>query len=371
MKYSLYLGKVSDIKISVHWTFLILILWIVISNARSGSGIVEILWSVGFVLTIFACVILHELGHALAAKRYKINTLDITILPIGGIAQLESMPEKPKEELVVAIAGPIVNLIISAVLFPFVRLTSSINDVNTFQEINAQNFLPALMVINLWLALFNLIPAFPMDGGRILRALLGFKLDHAKATRIAASIGQVLAMVFVFFGFFFNPFLIFIGFFIFLGAQSEAAYSQSKFLLKGFTVNDVLMHQIPVINDSASIKEAVAKLLDSQNKDFLVVKDEKPVGTLSRDQIIKALAEQGESISVHEIKDSDLLSLEPKMELEKAWSLMQQKGKSLMPVISDGQLIGVVDLENIAEFILIQTAGTKNISRKGTRSIVP
>jgi Zn-dependent protease/predicted transcriptional regulator len=366
MKYSLSLGKVSGIKISVHWTFLILIAWIVISNMRSGSGAAETAWSVGFILAIFGCVILHELGHAMAAKRYKINTLDITILPIGGIAQLEAMPEKPKEELVVALAGPAVNVIIFAILFPFVRQTSDIDELDTLKTINAENFLPALMGINLWLALFNLIPAFPMDGGRVLRALLGFKLNHSKATRIAASVGQVLAMAFVFLGFFYNPFLIFIGFFIFLGAQSEAMHAQSKFLLKGFTVKDVIMHQIPLIDSSASIKEAANKLLDSQNKVFLVVKDDKPVGTLSRDQIINALAEQGETASVDKFKDNDLLFLEPKMELEKAWSLMQQKKKSILPVLSDGHLIGAVDQENIAEFILIRSVSAKREARKET-----
>jgi Zn-dependent protease/CBS domain-containing protein len=359
MKDSLYLGSISGIKISVHWTFFILIIWIVISNLGSGLNPQEIAWSTGFVLSIFVCVILHELGHALAAKRFQINTLDITLLPIGGIARLESIPEKPKQELIVALAGPLVNVIIFLILFPLVKLTSDINDLDTLRRVNTQNFLPALMSINLWLALFNLIPAFPMDGGRVLRALLGFKLNHVQATRIAATIGQVLAIAFILFGFLYNPFLIFIGFFIFLGAQSEATYSQSKFLLRGFTVSDVVMHQIPLISNSSTIREAANKLLDSQTKDFLVVEDEKPAGTLNRDQIITALAEQGDTTFVEEIKDKDMLFLDPKMELEKAWNLMRQKKKSIVPVMSDGHLIGVVDQENIMEFILIRTAENK------------
>ena len=364
MRYALHLGKVYGIKISVHWTFIILIAWIVIANMRTGATLEDIAWSVGFVLAIFGCVILHELGHALAAKRYRINTSGITILPIGGIARLESMPEKPKEELVVALAGPLVNVVIAAVLFPFVRLVFDLDSTTELQSINAENFLPALMSVNLWLALFNLIPAFPMDGGRVLRALLGFKLSHTRATRIAASTGQVLAIAFIFFGFIYNPFLIFIGLFIFLGAQSEAAYSQSKFLLEGFTVNDVIMHQVPVIHDTASIKEAVATLLDSQNKDFLVISDGAPVGTLSRDQIIHALAEKGETASVSEFKDKDMYFLEPNMELDKAWNLMRLQKKPIMPVMSDGRLLGAVDQENIAEFILIRTAGVKRDRQK-------
>jgi Zn-dependent protease/CBS domain-containing protein len=359
MKYSLYLGKISGIRISVHWTFLILIVWIVFANMRSGLTFSEIVWSVTFVLTIFVCVILHELGHALTAQKFRIKTKEISILPIGGVAQLESIPENPKEELLVALAGPAVNILIAGLLYPFVSMGQELKQLDTLTRVGPENFFVSLMGINLWLALFNLIPAFPMDGGRVLRALLAFKLGHAKATRIAASIGQVLAMVFVFFGFFFNPFLIFIGFFIFLGAQAEAVYAQSRFLLKGFTVNDIVMHDVPFIDGEASIKEAVAKLLDGQNKNFVVNHLGKPAGTLSRDQIIKALGEQGENVSVNRVKDDDMVILTPEMPLEEAWHKLQQLRKPLMLVMSNGHLSGVVDEENLAEFILIQTAAKK------------
>lgn len=367
MKYSLYLGKVAGIKISIHWTFIILLAWIVMGNMRSGLTFNEMLWSVGFVLTIFVCVILHELGHSIAALQFNIKTRYITILPIGGVAQLESMPEKPKEELIVALAGPAVNFIIAAILFPFVNFNTNLSEIESINRIGPANFLPTLMSLNIWLAIFNLIPAFPMDGGRVLRALLGFKVSHAKATRIAASVGQVLAIAFVFFGFSSNPFLIFIGLFIFLGAQAEANYSQSKLLLKGYTVKNVVMSEIPVIEEDASIRDAVSKLLNSQNRNYVVTRDGKPVGTLTRESIIKAVAERGESSSVMEVTDRNLLILKPDMPLEKVWHLMQQQSKPLMPVMSDGQLIGVVDAENISEFILIRTAESKygHVSQKG------
>jgi Zn-dependent protease/CBS domain-containing protein len=364
MKYSLYLGKIAGIRISVHWTFLILILWIIFSNMRSGLGFNEIVWSIVFVLAIFLCVILHELGHSLTAQRFNIKTREISILPIGGVAQLESIPEKPKEELLVALAGPAVNVLIAALLYPFVTLGNNVGDLQDLSHIGPENFFVALMSINLWLALFNLIPAFPMDGGRVLRALLGFKLSHSKATAIAASIGQVLAIVFVFLGFFYNPFLIFIGFFIFLGAQSEAVYARSKFILQGFTVNDVLMHELPLIDAHATIREAAAKLLDSQNKNFVVNDSGKPVGTLSRDQIIKALGERGDRILVNEVKDDHLVILTPEMPLEEAWQIIQQEKKPLMLVMSEGHLAGVVDQENMAEFILIQTAANHRSSKE-------
>jgi len=359
MKYSLYLGKVSGIRISVHWTFLILIFWIIFANMQSGLTFGEIVWSLVFVLSIFVCVILHELGHALTAQRFKIKTREISILPIGGVAQLESIPEKPREELLVALAGPAVNILIAAILYPLVTFGQVVDDLSNVSRIGPENFLPALMKINLWLALFNLIPAFPMDGGRVLRALLAFKLSHEKATRIAASVGQMLAMVFVFFGFFSNPFLIFIGLFIFLGAQAEAAYGQSRFMLKGFTVNDVLMHDVPYIDGESSIKDAAARLLDSQNRNFVVNHLGKPVGTLSRDQIIRALGEQGGNGSVNRIKDEDMVILSPETPLEDAWHQLQRQRKPLMLVMSGGALAGVVDEENLAEFILIQAAAKK------------
>jgi Zn-dependent protease len=359
MKYSLYLGKVSGIKIMVHWTFLILIFWIVFSNLRSGLSFNEIVWSLTFVLTIFVCVILHELGHALMAQRFKIKTREISILPIGGVAQMESIPEKPKEELQVALAGPAVNILIAAILYPFVTVTHDLEELKSLSQIGPANFLAVLMAINLWLALFNLIPAFPMDGGRVLRALLAFKLGHAKATAIAASIGQVLAMVFVFFGFFFNLFLIFIGLFIFLGAQAEAAYVQSKFILKGFTVQDVLMKEIPLIDNNASIGQAAARLLQGQNKNFVVDHDGKPVGTLSRDQIIKALGENGKDMPVYRVKDENMTFLSPEMPLEEAWVTFQQEKKPVMLVMSNGNMKGIVDQENFAEFILIRTANNQ------------
>lgn len=361
MKYSLYLGKVSGIRISVHWTFLILIIWIVMSNLRSGLGFNEILWSITFVLTIFVCVILHELGHALTAQRFKIKTREISILPIGGVAQLESIPEKPKEELLVALAGPAVNILIALILYPFVSFYQNMEELSTLTRIGSGNFLLALMSINLWLALFNLIPAFPMDGGRVLRALLAFRLSHVKATAIAATVGQVLAMVFVFLGFFSNPFLIFIGFFIFLGAQSESVYAQSKFMLQGFKVQDVLMRDIPMIDGAAPIREAVTKLLESQNKNFVVSHLGKPVGTLSRDQIIKALGQNGEEFTVNKVKDDDMVILPAEMPLEEAWLKIQQRKKPLMLVMAEGQLAGVVDEENLAEFILIQTARKQSL----------
>lgn len=359
MKYSLSLGRIAGIQVFVHWTFLILIGYIVYSNLKQGMGTVDILWSILFILTLFACVTLHELGHALAARRYHIKTANITLLPIGGVAQLESMPEKPKEELVVALAGPLVNVVIAGLLFPVLSLSGGLNDLDV-ARFSHHNFLPSLMVVNIWLAVFNMIPAFPMDGGRVLRALLSFKFERHVATRIAASIGQLLAIGFVLVGFFSNPFLIFIGVFIFLGAQGEAQYAQARSLLSGYTVADAVMKQVPTLKTTDTIEYASDQLLASQNKNFLVVDTGQVLGTLTRDEIIRALREGKGAESIEPFMSRDFLSLQLNMPLEEAWTTMRTKQKSAAPVFSGAALVGMLDTENVAEFLMISEATKKD-----------
>lgn len=324
---------------------------------RAGHSVERIIWSILFILSIFGTVLLHELGHALAAKRYKIKTKDITLLPIGGLARLESIPEKPVEELVVALAGPAVNIVIALITWVFVTIpTEDELIISMAKGVNGDNFFLVFLIVNIWLAVFNLIPAFPMDGGRVLRAVLAMQFKRNIATKIAARIGQVLALGFVILGFYFNPFLIFIGIFIMLGAQAEADYTQSKSMLHGFTVRDVLMQNYQNIESRDTIKTAVHFLLNSQNKNFLVTENDKPVGTLSRDEIIKALSEEGENEKIGNVMNKDLIFLNPDTPLEDVFQKSQQNSSNLIPVMENGQIIGTVDLENIMEFILIKEA---------------
>ncbi len=359
MKYSLSLGRISGIQIFVHWTFLILIGWIVYINLKQGMGTVDILWSVFFILTLFACVTLHELGHALAAKRYNIKTKNITLLPIGGLAQLESIPEKPKEELVVALAGPMVNIVIAILLYPFVKLGPDVVEQLDLTRLSHHNFLFSLMVVNVWLAVFNMIPAFPMDGGRVFRALLSFKFERALATRIAATLGQLLAVGFIFIGFFYNPFLIFIGVFIFLGAQAEAQHAEAKSQMKGFMVADAIMNEVAMLRASDTIEHAVDQLLATQNRNFIVSDNTGVVGTLSRDEIIRALREGRAQKPVADSMSTEFISLEATMPLEEAWVSLQTKRKTAAPVFTSGKLAGMLDAENIAEFLMINEARKK------------
>ena len=356
MKNAFSLGKIAGVNVYIHWTFPLIIFWIIFSNLRRGFNTEQIIWSVIFILAIFVCVTLHEFGHALAARRYHIQTKDITLYPIGGVARLEKMPDKPVQELIVALAGPAVNFVIVAALFIFLKLTQIPTDFSVLTHVTADNFLLSLAIVNLWLAVFNLIPAFPMDGGRVLRALLSFRLNRVLATRIAATIGQIIAVMFVFAGFFNNPFLIFIGLFIFLGAMAEAEMVKSESALKGHTVEEISMKEIPVLNRKDTIEKAVEQLLNGQAKNFLVMDDGKPFGVLGRDGIIKALKEHSKDALIETTADRNLQYIDVKEPVENALILLQVHKNSLLLVTKNNQIQGVVDMENILEYIMVMDA---------------
>jgi Zn-dependent protease len=235
----------------------------------------SVLWTVAYVLAIFVCVVLHELGHSLTARRYGIHTRKITLLPIGGIASLERMPEEPKHELLVAVAGPAVNLVIAAILFFFVRdqfyIFNDPAEAEAFlATISAGNFLFYLFLTNLLLVAFNAIPAFPMDGGRVLRALLAFRLDRVRATQIAAGLGQFIAVLFFILGFYYNPFLILIAVFVFFGASSEYKMIAQLTALRGHRVREAMMSRYTTLNPADGLDRIADVLLAGTERNFVV-----------------------------------------------------------------------------------------------------
>lgn len=358
MKNSLQLGKVGGVTITIHWTFLLLIVWIIFLNWKVDNNTLDTFWSLLFVFMIFGSVILHELGHAYAASRFGIKTRSITLLPIGGLARLDSLPEKPKEELIVAIAGPVVNILIALIIYPFLASADPFAE-EGLMKINQTNLLPNFFSVNIILASFNLLPAFPMDGGRVLRALLSFRFARHVATRIAAYIGQLISIIFILVGFFYNPFLVFIGLFIFIGAQAEASYTKTQFMMKGFTAHDAMATHFATLDSHATINDAVKKLLEGQATHFLVTDHGVPTGSLERNKIIQTLSQTGSAIQVSEVMDKDLLRFEYTAPLLEVWTRMQQKKQALAAIFSRNQLVGIVDNENILEFILVREASER------------
>lgn len=354
-KSSVKLGNVAGIPIAIHWTFFILIIWIVGMNLYKGQPLDVALWSGLFIISIFACVFLHELGHALAAKRFGIITKSIVLLPIGGIASLEKIPEEPKKEIFVALAGPFVNMVISTLLFMYLFYRGELVPEKFLSPtINYDNFLIYLMVANIFLGLFNLTPAFPMDGGRVLRAVFAIKMDRVSATELASKVTSFFAVLFVLIGIFNNPMLVFIALFIYLGAKGEFEAVKSQSALTGFYTADVLMKKFTVLNAQAPISWAVKALLDGQDTRFLVEEDNQIKYVLTKTDIIKALSEKGQEAIIQQYASPITFTATLDLPVEKLMETMVKHQFSIVPVESSGKIIGVVDIENIKEFIELQ-----------------
>ena len=355
MKWSWKLGEFAGIGVFVHWTFLILIGWIVLEQTRRGADVFAVAVGVAFVLSIFGCVVLHEYGHALTARRYGIRTRSITLLPIGGVAMLERMPDDPRQELWVALAGPAVNVGIAAVLVVVLAILGQLPTTANFQGMGT-HFLRDLLYVNGVLVVFNLLPAFPMDGGRVLRAVLAHRLDYGQATPIAATVGQGMAIVFGFAGLLWNPFLLFIAIFVFLGAQAEAQATQTRWALRDVPVRDAMITRFRTLEATAPLAVAIEELLAGSQQDFPVVSEHRLVGILPRTVLIKALAQQGATTSVGDVMRADCQVVDEAEMLQSAFQRMRGSGCPALPVLRHGQLIGLLTLENVGEFMMINSA---------------
>lgn len=358
--WSLRVGKFFGIEVYIHWTFWILIVWVFLMHLGAEHAAAQGLWGVLFILALFACVVLHEFGHALTARRFGVVTKDITLYPIGGIASFESMPEKPGQELLVGLAGPTVNLTIALAIWIYLDSTGqtpNLQTLNDSHDMLGVPFLWSLYYANIMLAVFNLIPAFPMDGGRVFRGFLSFFTNRVTATRIAASLGQFLGILFVFLGFYYNFWLVFIGLFVFLGAGGEATYEQTRSRLAGLTVNDALMRRFTILGPDDTLDLAVKALLNSQETEFVVADSENnPVGLLTRREIIKGLSEKGTDACVSQYMNKDFMIVNSDMKLEEFFKHVLEKGRTMALVMSGKSLQGLIDQTNVEERLLIQEA---------------
>ncbi len=355
MKWSFRLGTVSGIGVYIHATFFILIGWIFLVHWLEGYNAWEALEGVAFILSIFACVLLHEFGHSLMARRFNIKTRDITLLPIGGLARLERMPTQPMQELWVALAGPAVNIVIASLIFAWLALSATWEPLAAL-SVTGGSFLERLMLVNVFLVVFNLLPAFPMDGGRVVRAFLAGFLDYTTATHIAASLGQGMALIFGFIGFFFNPFLIFIAFFVWIGAAQESSMVQMKSALGGIPVKQAMLTNFNVLRSTDTLASAVELILSGSQQDFPVMESGRVVGILTRGDLLVALARQGQDTPVAEIMRRDFASVDAYEMLESVFPRMQSAECRTMLVLQHGELTGLLTLDNVGEFIMIQSA---------------
>jgi Zn-dependent protease len=358
MKGALHLGTISGIKIEIHWTFSFLIIWVVFLDIQKGGNINSALLNVLLILILFLCVVLHELGHALTAKRFGIGTRKITLLPIGGVALLDKMPEKPGQELLVALAGPAVNVVIAILLSLFIPFKSYFGmDPSRLEGFlnttGFQSLLLFLFIANIMLAVFNMIPAFPMDGGRVFRALLSFKLGRVKATEIASGLGQILAILFFMLGVLFNPFLILIALFIFVGAYGENQMVKQQSILEGHIVKEAMLTKITFLHPSNTMEEVVNTVLASTEKDFVILENNKIAGVLYQKDIIKNA--HNPSILIKDVMQTKIRTVDVSLTITTILEYIRNEKNTFFPVTSKNEVVGAIDMTNISEFIVFKS----------------
>ncbi|HWH71277.1 MAG TPA: site-2 protease family protein [Candidatus Sulfotelmatobacter sp.] len=379
MRWSWQIGRVAGIAIYVHVTFFLLLLWIGASHFSVRHSWSDAWGGIAFILLLFVIVVLHELGHALTARRFGIRTRDITLLPIGGVARLERMPEEPKQELLVALAGPAVNVCLAVLLFAILGAGRQLADLANVGMVGG-NFLASLMWVNVALAVFNLVPAFPMDGGRVLRALLATRLSYVRATNIAAYVGQTIALGFGFLGlssFFFgagafsNPFLVFIALFVWVGAAQEAGLVQMRSALGDVSVSQLMITDFRSLTPREPLARAVELLLAGWQHDFPVLEEGRVVGLLTRQGLVNGLAQLGRNAPVIECMARQFATVNPAETAEAVLVRLRTGEDQTMLVTKDGTLLGILASENLGEYLMIQAAlrGEAEARKWGARVI--
>jgi stage IV sporulation protein FB len=356
MSWSLNIGSVAGTAVRIHLTFLLFLGWIFAASYSAGGAATA--WnSLLFMVLLFLCVLLHEFGHIFTARAFGVPTPYVTLLPIGGVAQLERIPEDPRQEFLIAIAGPMVNVVITLLLV-FVGGATLHGYAATSLDNMQISMLDRLAAVNLFLALFNMIPAFPMDGGRVLRAALAAKLGFVRATEVAAAIGQFVAFALGFIGLMYNPILIFIAIFVYLAASSEAHMVALRAASRGVPVTHAMVTHFETLAPDEHLDGAVQTLLQTGQGEFPVVDAVgKPVGVLGRGDLIRAIKQRGPDARVADAMTANLPTIGHRMTLEQAFKLLQLKQAPAVGITdAAGKLIGLVTGETIAEMMMLQEA---------------
>lgn len=355
MSWAWRIATIAGIDVRIHATFLALLAWIAWSAYSTTGTLAGALDGVVMILLVFTIVVMHEFGHALTARRFGVKTKDITLLPIGGVASLERMPERPRDELLVAIAGPAVNVVL-ALLLGGVALALGLELVPATPDEQVP-IVVRLVWINVALAIFNLLPAFPMDGGRALRAVLAMRFGDRAATRMAAQLGQAMALLFAIIGLFANPMLIFIALFLWMGASGEARLAEAKWVAHGVPVASAMAREVEGLPLAAPLSLALARTLDGFQRDFPVLDGEgRVVGLLGREVIVKALASSGPDTPIATIMARTPRLLHPRDNLEDAFIELLANNEAAPVVDDQGRLLGLLNAEALGEFLLVRSA---------------
>lgn len=354
MRWSVTLGSFAGTAVRVHVTFLLFLAWIGFAAYQRG-GVIAARDSLIFIVAIFACVVLHEFGHILTARRFGIVSPEVTLLPIGGVADMNRMPDRPYQELLIAVAGPAVNLIIAVAILAYLGATTDMTQATHIADPQV-GMLARLAATNVFLAVFNMIPAFPMDGGRVLRAGLAMWLGQAKATRIAATIGQGFAFLLGFAGLFGHPMLIFIAIFVYIAAAGEAQMTDMFEAARGMVAGDAMETRISTISRSATTREAIDILLATSQDEFPVVDDAGRLnGFLARDEIIQALRTSEANAPVAPFMRREATTIGASEAIDPALQKLAE-GAAVGVTDDDGRVVGLLTRQSLAEIMMIREA---------------
>ncbi len=352
---SIHLIKVKGISLNLHWTFLILAAWVVAANFIDNLTWGHILWSLVFIFLVLLSVGLHELGHIWIARRYDILTKEVILLPTGGISYQENFPRNTREELLISLAGPLVNLVIAGLLLPFIQTQHPFWDIQPgFDIIHEKDFFYKLHMVNLALFAVNLLPAFPLDGGRILRALLGTRMNYFKATALVVILGKILAAFFFITGIlYFNLLLLVLSLLIFGSLQVEEYKLHLRSLIRGIRFEEVVFHDYQSMQAENTVQEAMGMLTNNHTKYFFVMEKGLPVGLINRLKIINEAAEKNYLLPVKSLLKKDLLVFSADNMVEDAFKTLVAFPNRIYPVMRKDRFIGVVSLMNILEYLLL------------------
>lgn len=355
MKRSIKLSGIKGIVIKMHWTFLIVLVWVIAANAVNGLTFDKIIWSLVFIVLVFLSVAIHELAHYWATKRFKIQTNEITLLPTGGISYYENFPKSSKEELLISLAGPAINLAIAGLLLPFIQSNEPIwNITSHFDIIHENDLLYKLHLVNLGLFAINLIAAFPLDGGRILRALLGLKMNYFKATSIVIITGKIIAVAFLVAGIFYlNLLLLVVSLLIFGAVQAEEYVLHLRSLIKGITFGEVVVNDYQSLQAHSTIQEAMSTLMTNHAKHFMVMEGGRPIGTIHRMRIINEGAEKNYNLPVKNLMKENLTFFNADAGVEKRFKTLVAYPYRNYPVMQNNIFVGVVSLMCILEYLML------------------
>jgi Zn-dependent protease/CBS domain-containing protein len=343
--------RIFGVPVRLHFTFVVFIAFLILS----ARGAQSMMFNAIYIIAFFASVLLHELGHAGVARRYGIRTLEIVMYPIGGVARLEKSP-KAKEELWIALAGPAVNVLIAIALGAWLMYTQHPLTPGALIRPTDENLLTRIAAGNLILAAFNMIPAFPMDGGRVLRAIVARFRSEEQATKIAAGAGKLFAVAMGLYALMSGYLiLLFIALFVYLAASQESAAMVGRTLTHGVPVRAAMITDFRTLEHGNTIREAANMLLATSQTDFPIVLGQQVIGMLGRNALLRGMAVDGPDAYVAGIMERDFKRLEPDTDLNEALPLMAETTCAL--VMHGDRLIGMLTRENVSEFLMLRRVG--------------